>query len=164
VLAGIAIFGARVGPRLLAASWARGSRVWPAASALALAVDAGLFVHVVFEVGAQRYASAGQVPSWLVFAVDHVTFAGVGTTALLGAIAMRSGGHPRWPEIDVLAAAGLILGLAGITLALGTGWNVLQDASATLLGLSTLAAVAVAGLRIWLRHEVTAGGKTMPVP
>jgi len=164
VLAGIAIFGVRVGPRLLAAGWARGSRVWPAVSALALAVDVGLFLHVAFEVGAQRYASAGQVPSWLVFAVDHVTFAGVGTTALLGSIAMWSGEHPRWPAIDVLAAAGLILGLAGITLGLGTGWNALEHASAVLLGLSTLAAVAMAGLRVCLPHEVSAGGKTIPVP
>jgi len=164
VLAGIAIFGARVGPRLLAAVSARGSRIWPVASALALAVDAGLFVHVVFEVGAQRYASAGQVPSWLAFAVDHVTFVGVGTTALLGAIAMRSGLARRWLRLDALAAAGLMVGLVGMALGLGTGSTAGEEAAGTLLGLSVVAAVAIAGLRVWLAHEVTAGGKTMPVP
>jgi hypothetical protein len=148
VLAGIAIFGFRVGPRLLTAGWARGSRVWLATSVLALAVDAGLFAHIVFEVGAQRYASAGLVPAWLVFAVDHVTFAGVGTAALLGAIAARAGQQPRWLAADAVAAAGLVLGLAGITFGLGSGSAGVQAASGAVLGVAILVAVVVAGLRV----------------
>jgi hypothetical protein len=150
VLAGIAIFAVRVGPRLLTAGPERGSRVWLTTSALAMAVDAGLFLHVVFEVGAQRYASAGLVPLWLVFAVDHVTFAGVGTAALFGAIAAVAGHEKRWQLADPLAAAGLVLGLAGVTLGLGWRWPVLETASAAVLGLSVLIAAAVAAGRLCL--------------
>jgi len=148
VLAGIAIFAVRVGPRLLSAGGARGSRVWLTTSALALAVDAGLFLHVVFEVGAQRYASAGLVPLWLVFAVDHVTFAGVGTAALFGAIATLAGHEDRWLMADVVAAAGLVLGLAGVTLGLGSGSTAVEASSAAVVGLSILIAVAVAAGRL----------------
>ena len=53
-LGGIAIFLIRVGPLLLTAGWAKGSRIWLVTSTVALSVDAGLFAHVVFEIGARR--------------------------------------------------------------------------------------------------------------
>jgi hypothetical protein len=147
VLGGIAIFLFRVGPALLAAGWARSTRIWLVTSAFALAVDAGLFAHVVFEVGAQRYASGGLVPRWLVFSVDHMTFAGVGTTALFGAVAAVAGQQNRWPAADVSAAAGLLLGIAGVALGLGVGSAVIEAASGAVFGLSVLAAAALASLR-----------------
>jgi hypothetical protein len=147
LLGGIAIFLFRVGPVLLAAGWARNSRIWLVTCALAIAVDAGLFAHVVFEVGVKRYATAGLVPMWLVFSVDHVTFVGVGTTALLGAIAALFGQSNRWRVAEMLGVSGLVLGLAGMAIGLGAGLTVLEGASAAVLGLAVLAAVTVAGLR-----------------
>jgi hypothetical protein len=147
LLGGIAIFLFRVGPVLLARGWARSSRIWLVTCTLALAVDAGLFAHVVFEVGVKRYATAGLVPTWLLFSVDHVTFVGVGTTALLGTIAALFGQADRWSAADTVGATGLVLGLAGVALGLGVGSAVLEGGSAALLGLSVLAAVAVASLR-----------------
>jgi hypothetical protein len=160
LLGGIAIFMVRAGPPLLAAGWLRTSRIWLVTSAFALAVDAGLFAHVVFEVGARRYASAGLVPSWLVFSVDHLTFAGVGTTALLGAIATLCRQEGRWPAVDALAACGLVLGLAGTALGLGIGSVLVQKVAGILLGLSVLAAVTTAALRVWPRQgpALTGGG------
>jgi hypothetical protein len=145
---GIAIFLARVGPALLTAGWARSSRIWLVTSTVALAVDVGLFAHVVYEIGARRYVSIGLVPSWLLFTVDHVTFVAVGSTALFGAIAAMAGREDRWPVADVLAAAGLVLGLAATAAGIGAGSAALEGVSATVLGVSALAATAVAAARV----------------
>ncbi len=102
-LGGIAIFLVRVGPVLLTADWSKGSRIWLVTGTVSLAVDAGLFAHVVFEIGTRRYVSVDMVPRWLLFTVDHVTFVAVGTTALLGAIAVMAAGtagNLRWPRTD----------------------------------------------------------------
>jgi hypothetical protein len=166
-LAGIAIFLVRVGPRLLTAGWARGSRIWLVTSAVALAADAGLIAHVVFEVGAQRYAYAALVPAWLVFTVDHVTLVGVGTAALLGGIAALTGQQDRWAMADSVAAVGLVLGLAGTAAGLGVGSAVAEALAGTVFGLSLLLAAAVAALRVARTHALagrTGGGKMMSVP
>lgn len=148
-LGGIAIFLIRVGPLLLTAGWAKGSRIWLVTSNVALAVDAGLFAHVVFEIGARRYVSIDQVPPWLLFTVDHVTFVAVGTTALFGAIAAmaRDAEDARWQRADQLAAAGLLLGLAGMAAGIGAGSAAIEGAFATVLGIALLVAVVVAALR-----------------
>jgi hypothetical protein len=166
-LTGIAIFLVRVGPGLLRAGWWRGSRIWLVTSAVALAADVGLFAHVVFEVGVQRYASAGLVPAWLVFSVDHVTFAGVGTAALLGGFAAMTGVPDRWPAAETVAAVGLVLGLAGTALGVGVGSTATEAVAGTVFGLSVLLAAVLAGLRVMRTHEPadsTGGGKMMPVP
>jgi hypothetical protein len=154
-IGGIAIFAARVGPRLLAPGAASG-RIWLVLSTVALAVDVGLFAHVVFEIGRQRYISIDVVPGWLVFAVDHVTFVAVGVCAFLGAIAAMPGLPDRWVMGDGLAAAGLGTGLVGTTLGIGIGSPPLEVLFATVLGLSLLAAVAIAVFRV-ARYRVVAG-------
>jgi hypothetical protein len=148
VFAGIAIFGVRVGPVVLTAGWAKSSRIWLVTSTVALAVDVGLFAHVVFEIGTRRYVSINTVPQWLLFTVDHVTFVAVGTTALFGAIAAMAGREDRWPVTDALAAAGLVLGLAATAAGIGSGSLALQQVAATVFGVSVLAATAVAGMRV----------------
>lgn len=148
VFAGIAIFLARVGSAVLTAGWARSGRIWLAAGTVAVAVDVGLFAHVVFEIGARRYVSLNLVPQWLLFTVDHVTFVAVGTTALFGAIAAMSGQQDRWLMTDVPAAAGVVLGLAATAAGIGSGSPALERVAATVLGVSVLAGVAVAGLRV----------------
>ncbi len=148
-LGGIAIFLIRVGPLLLTAGWAKGSRIWLVTSAVALAVDAGLFAHVVFEIGARRYVSIDQVPRWLLFTVDHVTFVALSTTALFGAIAAMAGDaeDARFHRADQFAAVGLVLGLAGMAAGIGAGSAAVEGAFATVLGIALFAAVVVAGLR-----------------
>ena len=155
-IGGIAVFGARIGPRLLAPGWTGSGRVWLALSAVSLAVDVGLVVNLVFEIGRRRYVSIDMVPHWLVFAVDHVTFLAAGTGAFFGAIAAMPGGPDRWTAADRLAAAGLGTGLAGTVLGIGIGSVPLKVLFATVLGLSLLAAVAVAAVRV-SRYGVTAG-------
>jgi hypothetical protein len=146
-LGGIAIFLVRVGPLLLTAGWAASSRIWLVISTVALAVDAGLFAHVVFEIGRRRYVSIDTVPPWLLFAVDHVTFVAVGTTALLGAVAVRAGQESRWPAADVLAAAGVVAGIVATTAGIAAGPAVLERVPAAVLGVFVLAAVVMAALR-----------------
>jgi len=158
-LGGIAIFLVRLGPALLAAGWARTSRVWLVTSAVALAVDAGLFAHVVVEVGNRRYVSIGSVPKSLLFAVDHVTFVAVGTAAVFGAIAALAGQQARWPLADAGAAAGLVLGLATTIAAIGAGSALFEGIAAALLGVSVLAAAALAGAR-----TLATTGTRCPIP
>jgi hypothetical protein len=148
VFGGIAIFLVRVGPVVLAAGWARSSRIWLVTGTVGVAVDVGLFAHVVFEIGARRYVSVDTVPQWLVFSVDHVTFVAVGTTALFGAVAAMAGQGDRWLETDVPAAAGLVLGLAGTAAGIGLGSLAVEQVGVTVLGVSVFAATAVAGLRV----------------
>ena len=149
-LGGIAIFLVRVGPLLLTAGWAKGSRIWLVTGTVALAVDAGLFAHVVFEIGARRYVSIDQVPPWVLFTVDHVTFVAVGTTVLFGAIAAMAADaeDARRQRADRLAAAGLVLGLTGTAAGIGAGSAAIEGAFATVLGIALLVAVVVAGIRI----------------
>ena len=155
-IGGIAVFGARIGPRLLAPGWSGSGRVWLALSAVALAVDVGLVAHLVFEIGRRRYVSIDMVPRWLVFAIDHVTFVAVGASAFLGAIAAMPGQPDRWTAADRLAAAGLGTGLGGTALGIGIGSVPLTVLFATVLGLSLLASVAVAALRV-SRYGMAAG-------
>jgi hypothetical protein len=166
-LTGIAIFLVRVAPALLTSGWARGSRIWLVTSVVALAVDVGLVVHVVFEVGVQRYAYAGQVPAWLVFTVDHVAFAGAGTAALIGGINAVAGQQERWPRADAVAAAALALGLAGTAASIAVGSPVGEGVAGTVFGISLLVSAAVTAVRVTLPH-VPAGrigeGNTMSVP
>ncbi len=152
-IGGIGIFLVRVGPRLLTAGRARGSGIWLVTSAVAMAVDVGLFAHVVYEVGAQRYASLGLVPAWLVFTVDHLTFAGIGGAALYGASAALTGQRDRWPAADIVAVAGLVLGIAGYAVGLGIRSPVEEAASGGAFGLSVLLAVVVTGLRVAVARE-----------
>jgi hypothetical protein len=149
-LGGIAIFLVRVGPLLLTAGWTTASRIWMVTSTVSLAVDVGLFAHVVFEIGTRRYVSIDLVPRWLLFTVDHVTFVAVGTTALFAAIAAmaaQAGEGDRWPRTDAPAAAGLVLGLAGMAAGIGAGSAAVEGAAATLLGISVLAAAVTAAVR-----------------
>jgi len=145
---GIAVFLVRAGPLLLAAGWARSSRIWLVTSTVALAADVGLFAHVVFEIGIRRYVSIDTVPQWLLFTVDHVTFVAVGTTALFGAIAAMAGQEDRFPGTDAVTAAALVLGLLAIAAGIGTGSPGIEAVSGTVLGVSVLAATAVAAARI----------------
>jgi hypothetical protein len=147
-LGGIVIFLVRVGPPLLAAGWLASGRIWLVISTVALAVDVGLFAHVVFEIGRRRYVSIDTVPEWLLFTVDHVTFVAVGTTAVFGAIAALAGRDSRWPGTDAPAAAGLVLGLVATAAGIGAGSAPLEKASAAVLGVSVLLAVVVAALRV----------------
>jgi hypothetical protein len=148
VFGGIAIFLVRVGPVVLSAGWARSSRIWLVTGTVAVAVDVGLFAHVVFEIGTHRYVSINMVPQWLLFSVDHVTFVAVGTAALFGAVAAMSGQERRWLMADVPAAAGLVLGLATTAAGIGSGSTALERVAATVLGVAVLAGVVVAGMRV----------------
>ena len=145
---GLAIFLVRVGPLLLAAGWARNSRIWLVLSTVALAVDIGLFAHVVFEIGRRRYVSIDMVPRWLVFTIDHMTFVAVGTTALFGAIAALAGQESSHSITDALAAGGLVLGLVATAASIGAGSASLEAVFTTVLGVSVLFAIAVASRRV----------------
>src|SRR5215472_9159730 len=114
-IGGIAVFGARIGPRLLAPGWSGSGRVWLALSAVAVAAS-----------------------------------------AFLGAIAAMPGQPDRWTAADRLAAAGLGTGLGGTALGIGIGSVPLTVLFATVLGLSLLASVAVAALRV-SRYGMAAG-------
>lgn len=161
LIGGIALFAARVGPRLLAPGEASGGRIWLILSTVALAVDVGLVAHLVFEIGRRRYVSIDMVPRWLVFSVDHVTFVAVGASAFLGAVAAMAARIDRWALVDGLAAAGLGTGLVGTALGIGIGSAPFEVLFATVLLLSLLAAVVVAALRVsryGVAADLAAGG------
>ena len=121
-------------------------RPWLIACAVFLAVEAGLVAHTVLELGLQRYPSIDLVPDWLLFAVDHVTFVGIGSAALFGAIAALS--PPPGGASDAPAAGALALGMAGMTVGVGIESRALETASGVVLGLALLVAAATAARRL----------------
>jgi hypothetical protein len=152
VLGGVVVFLARVGPRVFDTGWwRRPQTTWLGISTLFLAADVGLFSHAVYEVGRHRYPSIDQVPTWLVFAVDHITFVAVMTTALFGTIASQETGAV-WGWSDVPAAWGIAIGLIGSTAAIGAGNQASEDVFISILGL----AVGVATIAALLRAQTIA--------
>jgi len=157
---GIGLFLVRVGARVLERGWLRRGRAWLVTCSLFLAVEVGLFAHVVFEIGRQRYPSIDLVPEWLLFAVDHVTLVGIGTAALFGAVAAIS---PRagelWEATDAPAAAGTAVGLAGMAAGIGVKSQAVEIAFGAISGVSLLVAAAAAARRVHaMRRPSAAGG------
>ena len=146
---GIAIFLWRVGRRLFDTSWYRAGRSWLATCCVLLAAEAGLFAHVVFEIARQRYVSINLVPPWLLFVLDHLTFVGIGTAALFGALAAMTEGAPdpgQWS--DAPAASGVVLGIGLTAAGISMASQVAEAVGASLLGLSLLVAAVAAAVRV----------------
>jgi hypothetical protein len=156
-LLGAGIFLLRVGARLFVRGWWHGPRVWLSLSAVSVAVDVGLFAHVVFEVAAKRYVFIESVPKWLVFAVDHVTFIAVTTTALFGAIALSGASeHRQLPGTDGPAAFAMIGGLLGAVVGIAANRPLVEEVSVCVLG----AAIAVAGVAAAVRLRAATAARS----
>ena len=120
-IAGVTIFLVRCGPTIFRSRWWRSPAVWLGLSTISLAIDIGLFAHVVLEVARRRYLYIELVPRWLVFAVDHTTFVAVGSTALFGALASFERGPGVLSTFDLAAASGLVIGLVGTLVGIAAG-------------------------------------------
>jgi hypothetical protein len=162
-LAGIAVFLVRVGAELLQSGAARRGIGWLAACSVFLAVEVGLVAHVVFEIARARYASLAGVPEWLVFLIDHVTFVGIGTAAVFGALAAIANARAeRWPGADPAAAVGTAIGMVGMAAGIGAGSWETEAGFGALLGVSLLVATVIAARRIYGLRAGT--GNTMSAP
>jgi hypothetical protein len=117
-LTGAVIFLFRVGPRVFGPGWSRSQRIWLVVATGALAVDLGLFAHVIFEVARKKYVYIQQVPTWLIFAVDHVTFVAMTTAALFGVLAAVPAARSVMTWTDRPGALLLVIGLLGTTVAM----------------------------------------------
>jgi hypothetical protein len=147
-IAGVLIFLVRCGPSIFGPSWWRSREIWLGLSAVSLALDLGLFLHVVWEVVRRRYLYVELVPRWLIFAVDHTTFLAIATTALFGALASSEPGPDVLRRFDVTAAVGLSIGLLGAVIALAADQLQLERFFVWWMALAIVVAVGCALVRV----------------
>ena len=157
LLTSIAIFVVRVGPRVFDAGWiALADRMWLGISVAALTVAAGLFLHLLFEVGARRYSSIELVPDWLIFAVDHVSLGVVVTAAVLGAIAGTHPGSRAMRIVDRAAAGATVCGLAAAVAGIGWKLDRLRNVGMAVFGGALVLAAVVAVRRVFAQRAGSA--------
>jgi hypothetical protein len=145
VVAGAAIFLVRIGTQVFPSGWRnRHDLVWFQVCVLAMAADVGLFAHAMVEVGRRRYPSIELVPTWLLFAVDHLTYVAVASAALFGAVAAKYGADRR----DVFAAWGMVAALLAAIAAIGVESPVVEGASMAVLAVCILTGAATGSRRV----------------
>lgn len=128
----VAVFLARVAPRLTPAHWAMSDR-WFAAMVLYLSAHVGLLGHVALGVSGKYYLELAQVPTWLTFAVDHVVFVGVIGNGLLG-LAFGSGPSEASARTEKAAFWAMNLGFIAFVFGLASETTVGTRAGAAVMG------------------------------
>jgi len=148
-LAGTIIYLIRVGPRIVRARWREGggTRLF-GLSAVYLAINVGIIAYLI-----ANYADRiEEIPSWLIFALDHSVFIGVMTYGLFGMIYEASRERRSfWPWADHVLFWGVSVGLVGFVTGL-----VLQEATfkqlfTPIMGVSILLAMLTYSVRLSTR-------------
>jgi len=145
-VAGVIIYLWRLGPRIFGASWlTNGSNRLFALSALFLMINVAMIAYLVVN-----YASRiDEIPSWLIFALDHSVFIGVMTNGIFGLIYEASRQRRSlWPWADHLVFWGVNIGLIGFVAGLMLEEAVLKRIFSPIMGTSILLAMAVFAVRL----------------
>lgn len=143
----VAVFLGRLAPRLPRVRWSTTNR-WFGLLVLYLAAHVGLLGHLALGVTGGRYLELRLVPTWLIFAVDHLVFVGVVANGLLG-LGFRMVGPLQRSRAEPAAFWGTNLGLIGFAVGLAGEADVVVRTAAVVMGIGvTLGALAcLDGLR-----------------
>lgn len=158
-VAGVAIVLVRLRRRITGAGW---STVGPArhgaASILWLVPVVGLIVYLI----ANYIEDFEQVPVRLLLALDHATFVGILTNAILGLLLVATANHRTiWAWADQLVFWGVNLGLVGFVIGLIADAPVLKRISTPIMGTAILLGLLTAATRL---RRVGAGDAPASAP
>ncbi|MBI2935779.1 MAG: hypothetical protein HYY31_03085 [Chloroflexi bacterium] len=145
-LLGVLIFLGRIGRRMVRIPWLRGdSERLFGLSAGFLAINVGIIGYLIGSY-ADRFE---EIPSWLIFALDHSIFIGVMTNGFFGLVyeASRSR-RSLWPWVDHVLFWGMNIGMVGFVVGLILQEPVLKRAFTPVMGTSILVAMAAYSARL----------------
>jgi predicted membrane protein len=148
-LLGVFIFLGRLGSRIVRARWLEGTsnRLF-ALSGTFLAVNVGIIAYLAIN-----YAEDfEQIPSWLIFALDHSIFMGVLTNGLFALIYEISRSRRGfWPWADHVLFWGMNFGLVGFVVGLIRQEALLKQIFTPIMGTSILLALLTYTIRLSAR-------------
>jgi predicted membrane protein len=148
-LLGVFIFLGRLRSRIVRARWREGTsnRLFALSGAF-LAVNVGIIAYLVIN-----YAEDfEQIPSWLIFALDHSIFIGVLTNGLFALIYDLSRSRRAfWSWADHVLFWGMNVGLVGFVVGLIRQEAILKQIFAPIMGTSILLALLTYTIRLQTR-------------
>ncbi|MBI4198231.1 MAG: hypothetical protein HY533_03880, partial [Chloroflexi bacterium] len=153
---GTLIYLGRNGPRIVRVQWLRGDnpRLF-GLSAIFLAVNVGIIAYLI-----ANYADRiEEIPSWLIFALDHSVFIGVMSNGLFALVYEASRARRAfWPWVDHVLFWGMNVGLIGFVVGLILQEAVIKQVFTPIMGASILLAMVTYTVR--LQTEPKADGVT----
>jgi predicted membrane protein len=148
-LLGVFIFLGRLRSRIVRARWREGTsnRLFALSGAF-LAVNVGIIAYLAIN-----YAEDfEQIPSWLIFALDHSIFMGVLTNGLFALIYEISWSRRGfWPWADHFLFWGMNVGLVGFLVGLIRQEAILKQIFTPIMGTSILLAMLTYSIRLQTR-------------
>ncbi|MBA3738546.1 MAG: hypothetical protein H0W97_08240 [Actinobacteria bacterium] len=143
---GVAIVLVRLRWRLLGAGWSSpGPARFGAISILWLVPVVGLIVYLI----ANYIEDFEQVPVRLLLALDHATFVGILTNAILGLLLVATAARRTvWAWADQLVFWGVNLGLVGFVIGLIADAPVVKRISTPVMGTAILLGLLTAAIRL----------------
>ena len=143
---GVAIVLVRLRRPIVGAGWSRpGPARFGAASIVWLVPVVGLIVYLI----ANYIEDFDQVPVRLLLALDHATFIGILTNAILGLLLVATANRRTvWAWADQLVFWGVNLGLVGFVIGLIGDAPVLKRISTPVMGLAILLGLLTAAMRL----------------
>jgi hypothetical protein len=154
---GVAIVLVRLRRRIAGAGWSdAGPARFGAVSILWLIPVVGLIVYLI----ANYIEDFDQVPVRLLLALDHATFVGILTNAILGLLLVATAARRAlWSWADQVVFWGMNLGLAGFVIGLLVDAPVIKRFSTPVMGLAILLGLLTAATRL---RQVEPEGASTP--
>jgi hypothetical protein len=156
---GVAIVLVRLRRRIAGAGWSgAGPARLGAVSILWLVPVVGLIVYLI----ANYIEDFDQVPVRLLLALDHSTFVGILTNAILGLLLVATATRRAiWSWADQLVFWGMNLGLVGFVIGLIADVPVIKRVSTPVMGLAILLGLLTAAMRL---RQVESEGASATAP
>ena len=156
---GVAIVFVRLRRRIAGAGWSgAGPARFGAVSILWLVPVVGLIVYLI----GTYIEDFDQVPVRLLLALDHATFVGILTNAILGLLLVATATRrATWAWADQLVFWGMNLGLVGFVIGLIGDAPVIKRISTPVMGLAILLGLLTAAMRL---REVEPEGASATAP
>ncbi|MBI4187090.1 MAG: hypothetical protein HY530_06275 [Chloroflexi bacterium] len=145
-IGGVLIYLARLGSGIMRARWLEGSnsRLF-ALSAVFLAVNVAMTAYLIANY-ADRFE---EIPSWLLFALDHAIFIGLLTNGLFGLVYEVSRAQRSfWPWADHVLFWGMNAGLVGFVAGLILQEAIIKQIFTPIMGMSILLAMLTYTIRV----------------
>ena len=149
-LTGVVIYIIRFAPRILRINWLKRSpQRFFAFSGIFIVVNVALLVFILGSVIGGVYKTFTDVPSWLVFALDHAVFIGILSNALFGLVQEASAERRNfWPWADDVLFWGMNFGMIGFVVSLLLDVRILERIFTPIMGLSILVAILTYVIRL----------------
>lgn len=151
---GVAIVFVRLRRRIAGAGWSgAGPARFGAVSIIWLVPVVGLIVYLI----ANYIEDFDQVPVRLLLALDHSTFVGILTNAILGLLLVATATRRAiWSWADQLVFWGMNLGLVGFVIGLLADAPVIKRISTPVMGVAILLGLLTAAMRLRQAEGVAA--------